>query len=147
MADLPPDAAAMRESERWVAQAAADLADARRLAEAGRHALACFLCQQSAEKMVSAYLFARGAEHIWGHALADLCEDAKAIDPSFDVIKTVAMLLDKHYLATRYPSALPGGVPAEAYDADDSARALEIAADVDRFVRERLASLAGGPGR
>ena len=59
------------------------------------------------------------------------------------MIKTVAMLLDKHYLATRYPSALPGGVPAEAYDADDSGRALEIAGDVDRFVRERLASLSG----
>ena len=144
MADLPPDAAAaMHESQRWLAQAAADLDSAALLAQSGRHALACFLCQQSAEKAVSAYLFARGAEHIWGHALADLCEDAKAIDPSFDVIKTVAMLLDKHYLATRYPSALPGGVPAEAYDADDSGRALEIATDVDRFVRERLASLSG----
>ena len=127
MADLPPDAAAaMHESQRWLAQAAADLDSAAEVAESGRHALACFLCQQSAEKAISGYLFARGAEHIWGHALADLCEDAKAIDPSFDVIKTVAMLLDKHYLATRYPSALPGGVPAQAYDADDSGRLASL---------------------
>ena len=145
--DSAPDAttdAGLREAQRWLAQSTADLDAARELAASGRHALACFLCQQAGEKAVSAYLFARGVEQVWGHALADLCEDAKALDPSFDVIKTVAMLLDKHYLATRYPSALPGGVPAQAYDADDSRRAIEIAHDVDRFVRERLAALDNG---
>jgi len=126
-----------------VSQAARDLDDAGYLREGGRHNTACFMAHQAAVKALTGYLYAEGAEAVWGNSVADLCEDAKAIDPSFDVIKTVAMLLDKHYLATRYPSALPGGVPAEAYDADDSARALEIAGDVDRFVRERLASLAG----
>ena len=101
---------------RWLKQADYDLADAALVAGAGRHALACFLCHQAAEKAVTAYLLARGAERVWGHALADLCEDAMALDPSFDFIKSVAGLLDKHYLGARYPSALPGGVPAEAYD-------------------------------
>ena len=78
------------------------------MAGAGRYALACFLCHQAAEKAVTAYLLARGAEGVWGHALADLCEDAMALDPSFDFIKSVAGLLDKHYLGARYPSALPG---------------------------------------
>lgn len=128
-------------SEPWLRQAEHDLETARFARDAGRHALACFLCQQSAEKGVTAYLIARGAEQVWGHALADLCEDAKALDPSFDVIKSVAVLLDKHYLATRYPTALPGGVPFEAFDALDAERALEIAGDVQRFVAERLASL------
>lgn len=136
--------AGRRESERWLAQAAADLDAAAEVARAGRHALACFLCQQAAEKAVSAYLFARGVEQVWGHALADLCEDAKALDPYFDVIKSVAILLDKHYLATRYPSGLPGGVPASAYEEADSARALEIARDVDTFVRERLSGMDAG---
>ena len=40
-----------------------------------------------------------------------------ALDPSFDLVKSVAGLLDKHYLGARYPSALPGGVPAEANNA------------------------------
>lgn len=132
-----------RESDRWQAQAQADLRDAEMAAHAGSHALACFLCQQSAEKAVSGYLFARGAERVWGHALADLCEDAVALDPSFDMIKTVAMLLDKHYLTSRYPSALPGGIPAQAYDAEDSRRALEIARDVRDFVGERLREAQG----
>jgi HEPN domain-containing protein len=62
-----------------------------------------------------------------------------ALDPSFDFIKSVAGLLDKYYLATRYPSGLPGGIPAEAFDAYDSSRALEIAGDVLKFVGDKLA--------
>jgi HEPN domain-containing protein len=129
----------------WLAQSAHDLDDARFVSGSGRHALACFLSHQAAEKAVTAYLLARGAERVWGHALADLCEDALALDPSFDLIKTVAILLDKHFLGARYPSALPGGVPAEAYEAADSERAVEIAADVRHFVDERLAALGLTP--
>ncbi len=132
-----------RDAARWLKQADYDLADAEFVAEAGRHALACFLCHQVAEKAVTAYLLARGAEHVWGHALADLCEDARAFDPSFDLVKSLAGLLDKFYLGARYPSALPGGVPAEAFDSHDSGRALEIARDVREFVRTRVAELAG----
>ena len=125
----------------WLRQSEHDLADAHLVADAGRHALACFLSHQAAEKAVTAYLFARGAERVWGHALADLCEDALALDPSFDLIKTVAVLLDKHHLGSRYPTTLPGGVPSEVYEPTDSARALEVASDVRRFVDERLASI------
>jgi HEPN domain-containing protein len=129
----------------WLRQSEHDLRDAQLVAEAGRHALACFLCHQSAEKAVTAYLLARGAERVWGHALADLCEDALALDPSFDLIKTVAVLLDKHFLGARYPTTLPGGVPADVYEATDSERAREVAGDVRRFVDERLAALGLTP--
>ena len=123
-----------------MAQARRDQEGAVLAAEGGFHALACFLCQQAGEKAVTGYLFARGADHVWGHALADLCEDAMQLDASFDVVKSVAMLLDKYYLPTRYPTGLPGGVPYDVYDAVDSARALEIAGDVLQFVDTRLAS-------
>ncbi len=129
-------------ADRWLQQGQYDLAAARHAASGGYHALACFLCQQSAEKAVAGYLFARGADHVWGHALADLCEDAMQLDASFDVIKSVAMLLDKHYHPTRYPGGLPGGVPQHAYDQTDSGRAIEIAGDVLEFVETRLGSLA-----
>jgi HEPN domain-containing protein len=131
------DSAAARETARWLKQAAHDLAAAELLAANGRHALACFQCHQAAEKAVTGFLISRGAERVWGHALADLCEDAMAIDTSFDLIKTVAVLLDKFFLDTRYPSGLPGGVPAEAYDAQDSSRAIEVARDVYEFVCQR----------
>ena len=129
------------ESERWIAQAQYDLAAAEHARSGEFHALACFLCQQVGEKAVAGYLFARGADHIWGHALADLCEDAMQLDTSFDVIKSVAMLLDKYHRPTRYPTGLPGGIPHEAYDQVDSARAIDIARDVLQFVTTKLSSL------
>ncbi len=121
-----------------MAQAGHDLVAAEHAVSGGFHALACFLCQQAGEKAVSGYLFARGADHLWGHALADLCEDAMQLDSSFDVIKSVAMLLDKYHHPTRYPTGLPGGVPHDVYDEVDSRRALEIAQDVVEFVSTKL---------
>ena len=129
--------AAQRDAERWLKQAEYDMADAATAAGNGSHALACFLCHQSAEKSVTSFLLGRGAEQVWGHSLSDLCEDAMAFEPSFDFMKSIAPLLDRHYLGARYPSALPGGVPHEAYEQLDSDRALEIAGDVLQFVRER----------
>ena len=127
-----------REAARWLAQARHDLSDGRLVAEAGRNALACFLAQQCAEKAITAFLLGRGAEAVWGGALADLCEDAVAFDPTFEAIRPVAILLDKHTLGARYPTTLPGGVPAEAYDATDAERALEIAGEVLGFVEGRV---------
>ena len=131
------------EHARWRQQAAFDLEDARYCAQGGRCAPACFYSHQAAEKAVVAYLYARGAEQVWGHGLADLCEDAMAFDPSFDLVKSSAVHLDKHYLGARYPSGLPAGVPAEVYDEVDSDRAIAIAEEVLKFVDARLADLEG----
>ena len=130
------------ETARWRAQATHDLEDARYSAAGDRDALACFLSHQAAEKAIVAYLYARGAELVWGHGLADLCEDAIAFDPSFDLVKSSAAHLDKHYLGARYPSSIPAGVPSEAYDNTDSERAIAIAEEVLRFVDERLEALS-----
>jgi HEPN domain-containing protein len=130
--------AAARKASAWLSQAQHDLDAAQANAAEDRHALACFLCQQSAEKAVTAFLFSSGAEQVWGHSLADLCEDALAFDQSFDLVKSIAVLLDKHFLGARYPQSLPGGVPAEAYDQADSERALEVAEDVLAAVKQRV---------
>ncbi len=127
-----------RKAKAWLAQAQHDLDAAQANATDGRHALACFLCHQSAEKAVAGFLYSRGAELVWGHALADLCEDALAFDQSFDLVKSIAVMLDKHYLGARYPESIAGGVPSEAYEDADSERALEIAGDVLAAVQQRL---------
>jgi HEPN domain-containing protein len=131
------------QSERWRRQAAFDLEDARHCAQSGRHAPACFFSHQAAEKAIVAYLYARGAELVWGHGLADLCEDAMAFDPSFELVKSSAVHLDTHYLGARYPSTIPAGVPSEVYDDVDSARAVAIAEEVLRFVDTHLEQIEG----
>ncbi|MFL2646551.1 MAG: HEPN domain-containing protein [Dehalococcoidia bacterium] len=122
----------------WHDQAQYDLSDARYSATGGRHALACFLCHQAGEKIIVAYLYAVGAEKVWGHSLSDLCEDAMAFDASFDLVKSNAAHLDKHHLGARYPTGIPAGIPAESYDEIDSNRALAIAEEVIKFVNEKL---------
>ena len=123
----------------WLAQADADLDAARASADQNRHALACFLSHESATKAVKGFLYRQGAEIVWGEHLSDLCEDAMAFDPSFDFVKSVAALLDKHILAARNPDAIGGAVPAEVYDSTDSSHALEIATEVLDAIRQKLA--------
>lgn len=126
------------EGERWLTQAARDLSDAGLAREHERFNLACFLAQQCGEKAMKGFLYARGAEDVWGHSLADLCEDAKVFEMLFDVLKVRAIYLDKYYNLTRYPNYLPGGIPADVFDDLEAERALELAEEVLQFVRERL---------
>ncbi len=135
------ESAGRSRGESWLRQAGHDLDDAAFGASGARHALACFLAHQAAEKAVTAFLYFSGAESVWGHALADLCEDALTFDPSFEMIRAEAALLDRHYLGARYPSTLPGGVPWEAYEGADAERALQIARAVVLFAEERIVLL------
>ena len=126
------------EGDRWLAQAERDLDDARLANEHKRYSLACFMAQQCGEKAMKGFLYARGAEDVWGHSLADLCEDAKVFEMLFDVLKVRAIYLDKYYNLTRYPNYLPGGIPADVFDDLEAERAMELAGEVLHFVRERL---------
>ena len=38
-----------------------------------------------------------------------------------------ASFQDRYYIPTRYPNGLPGGVPAQSYQADEAQQALEMA--------------------
>ena len=126
------------EGMRWLRQSDRDLEDAKYLMEGKRYNLVCFMSQQAGEKAVKAYLYQKGAEDVWGQSLADLCEDAKLFDMMFDVLKSVAVLLDKYYILTRYPESLPGGIPSEVFDEVDAQRSLQVAQEVIGFVRERM---------
>ena len=61
---MNPDAT--EEGRRWLLQAEQDLDDARYNLEGSRYHLTCFLAQQSAEKALKAFLYARGEESVWG---------------------------------------------------------------------------------
>ena len=131
----------MAEGSRWMRQSEQDLSDARLSKEHERYNLACFMAQQCGEKAVKGYLYARGAEDVWGNSLADLCEDAKYFEMLFDVLKSRAIFLDKYYELTRYPNFLPGGIPSEVFDVLEAERAIELAEEVVRFVKERMGEI------
>ena len=134
---MRPDPAT--EGRRWLRQAEHDLSDAEYSLAGRRYNLACFLCQQAAEKALKAFLYARGAEQVLGHSVADLCAECGNLDDAFRALKPKAAPLDHYYVPTRYPNSLPGGIPAEAFDDSDARRALALAGEVLRLVKAKLA--------
>lgn len=128
---------AMAEGRRWLLQAERDLDDAEFNLSGGRYNVACFLAQQSAEKALKAYLFSKGAEEVWGHSVAELCKDAQTFDPAFSQLDPKASPLDKYYIPTRYPNALPGGIPSKAFDENDAKSAIRLTKEVIDFVKSR----------
>jgi len=128
----------LNQGRRWLEQADRDLDDAKFVLSGNRFNLVCFLAQQSAEKALKGYLYFKGADEIWGHSVAELCEDATHFDDGFKSLKGKAASLDKYYIPTRYPNGLPGGIPAEAFDEHDAERALALAQSVLDFVKERF---------
>ncbi len=124
----------VEEGRRWLDQARLDLDDARYNRNGGRHSLACFLCQQAAEKALKAFLILKEMEEIRGHSVGDLCERAAALEDRFAGLADAARSLDVFYIPTRYPNGLPGGLPGRAFGADDSERALDRAERIIRAV-------------
>jgi HEPN domain-containing protein len=59
--------------------------------------------------------------------VADLARQCAEYDARFEALIGVGGGLDRHYIPTRYPNGLPGGIPAEAFDADDAEKALRQA--------------------
>jgi HEPN domain-containing protein len=133
---MRPDSRA--EGLRWFRQAQHDLSDAEYSRAGSRYNLACFLCQQAAEKALKAFLYARGAEHVLGHSVADLATECGFLDEEFHALKPKAAPLDHYYVPTRCPNSLPGGIPAEAFHESDARRALQLAGGVIGVVRAKL---------
>jgi len=129
---MQPDPRA--EGRRWLGQAELDLDDARYSRDGDRHSLACFLCQQAAEKALKAFLILREEEETWGHSVGELSERAAALDGGFVTLVDDARSLDVFYIPTRYPNGLPGGLPGRAFGPEDSRRALDKAERIIRAV-------------
>lgn len=126
------------EAQRWLDQARDDLRWAGHLADTGGYNIACFLSQQSAEKALKALLFHSGEELVIGHAVQGLCERAAVLVPDMREMCARWSFLDSFYLPTRYPDALPGGIPARAYDQGAARQAVGLASEVITFVAEHV---------
>jgi len=124
-------------AKRWFLQALRDLDDAKFNLSGERFNVACFLAQQSAEKALKAYLFLKGADEVWGHSVGELCEDAKTFEEDFKEIEKESKSLDKYYIPTRYPDALPGGIPSESFDKSDAERAISLAEKIINFIKSK----------
>ena len=73
----------------------------------------------------------------WGHSLARLLRDLPPEEAPF-FHPLLPQALDKLYIPTHYPDALPGLTPKEAYTEEEAKKALEDAQAVLKAVEVRL---------
>jgi len=112
------------ESERWVVFARQDLRMAELALMEELYNQVCFHCQQCAEKAVKALLAHQGQTPPRTHRLGDLLG---LLDPNpLAGLALEVQLLDRFYIPTRYPDALPGVLPEGLPDAQDAREALDV---------------------
>ncbi len=107
----------------WLAQAKNDLLFAKSAAREGFYSQCCFICQQAAEKALKAILFSRGTQAVFTHSLLELCARLKING----TLKTAAGTLDQYYISGRYPDALPGSAPFQAFSEKQAREAVRFA--------------------
>jgi HEPN domain-containing protein len=118
-------------SLRWLRQAEYDLRQAEQLFESGSYSYASFFAEQAAQKALKAFLFLKGKRIITVHSVGELAKEAASYEQKFSPLIEDAKRLDKHYLASRYPDALPEpAIPAESYVRTEAEQAIEIARKV-----------------
>ena len=119
------------EADRWVQQAANDLA----LARLGLHeeffSQACFWAQQSAEKAVKGIGRLGGDRAVLEISVALLVDRYAQRAPGLSDLLDESRLLDRYYTTTRYPGGSPGLVPFLAFNREDATTAIEAA---ERFL-------------
>ncbi len=128
-----------RQAGRWLRQARYDLAQAEQLLQQANYAYAAFFAEQAAQKALEGYLISRGRRYVMIHSVGELAREAMSSDPEFERLVEHGRRLDRHYLTTRYPDALPDPIiPAEAYGREDAEQAVSDAQAVLNHVLRRL---------
>ena len=118
------------EAHRWLLQAENDLAMAKVVLREGFFAQACFAAHQVAEKALKALGYYRGDRYIMGHSILELMSSLKPVYPQLSEYHDLAGILEQYYVPTRYPDALPGSIPFEAYNRAQAEDAVEGASAI-----------------
>jgi HEPN domain-containing protein len=124
----------------WLDRAGDDLAVARLVYQEGYFSHACFLAQQSIEKMLKGYLLWAANDYPRVHRLVELLALCQERDASFEELLADCIVIDQYYIPTRYPNGIPGSLPDGLPGPDEAQEAVRIAETIRDFVREKLTS-------
>jgi HEPN domain-containing protein len=127
----------MNESaEHWLSFAHQDLRMAELALGEGIYNQVCFHSQQCVEKAIKGWLEQRGQAPPRTHRMADLL----ALLPAglLSELSDPLGLLDRFYIPTRYPDALPGTLPEGLPGERDAREALDMARQALERIRRAL---------
>jgi len=119
-------------AKQWLAKATSNLlnADNNLKAENIPYDTVCFHCQQAAEKMLKAYLVARGEDYPISHDLLLILEQITSLDPKAEQLRDTLILLMPYAVEVRYPDYY--NVPS----AEDTQEARQAAEKVHEWLNK-----------
>jgi len=120
----------IRLAKKWVEKATGDLlnADNNLNAENVPFDTVCFHCQQAAEKLLKAYLIAKGKNYPLSHDLLLILEDIKDFDKSAEELRDYLITLNPYAVEIRYPDEY--FMPSR----EDAVEARQTAEQVRKFI-------------
>jgi HEPN domain-containing protein len=125
------------ESRRWLRQAQYDLEEAKASLKRESFSYTCFFAEQAAQKAIKGFLISRGERFVPLHSIGDLLEKAAEFENIFNGHVESGRILDRYYLITRYPDALPSpAVPYEVYSEAEAKEAVAIAEGINVLCRQ-----------
>ncbi|MCK4846829.1 MAG: HEPN domain-containing protein [Deltaproteobacteria bacterium] len=125
-----------KEFDRWLRQAEYDQRAGDWNLEGGFHSVVCFLAQQAAAKALRAFLFLNKEDAHETRSVVELLERAITYDEALKPFVGGAGRLDLYYKTSRFPDAIPGGIPAEVINERDAREAILFSADIVAIVIE-----------
>ena len=126
-------------ARRWLAQAEHNLIVARLLVDNGVWGAACFQAEQTAQLALKAFLFGKGRRSVTMHSVRELALACARGDDSFSPLGDYGLFLDRYYLSTRYPDALPApAVPFESFTQQEAEQAVGYAEEIVGLVRAKI---------
>ena len=126
-------------ARRWLAEAEHSLTITGVMFEGGFWAKVCFESEQTSQLALKAFLYSKGRRTIPIHSIGDLIAECGKEDQRFLELRNRGIVLDKYYLSTRYPDALPSpAIPYESFTEDEAVQALGIATDIVDSVKAMI---------
>lgn len=126
------------DAQLWLRQAADDYRFGRLALRNQFHAQACFIAQQTAEKAVKAVAYHLGMRPVVGHSIHALLKRLNARGRVTEKLLVLGGELDQYYIATRYPDALPGITPSDAFSEAQARTALQAARRILSWAQAHL---------
>ena len=127
----------LKEAERWLRQAEYDLRAAEGNQQGGFHAQATFFAQQSAAKSLRSFLFLNKEDARETRSVVELLDRVITYEEEFRDFVGSSRSLDIYYKTSRFPDAIPGGIPAEIISQKESVEAIRQAADIIAIVEKK----------
>lgn len=124
------------DTERWLHFAREDLRMSELALEEGIYNQVCFHSQQSAEKSIKGLLSHQMKAPPRTHLMSDLLR--LLIPNLYEAIKVDILLLDRFYIPTRYPDAVPGSLAEGMPDRHDAEGAMMTARQVLEIATRRI---------